>query len=184
MNMDPIEKERDGNQWLESALRQYGKAEPRAGLESRLLANLLTERNRIASRRRWWWALGTATALAAVVAAVWVGESGRERNPESAAGTSTTIHREPGLAPHAAHPAREVARRRPANRPLRDLSVSKTPKLAQFPSPQPLSEQEQILVSYVAKYPESAALVAEARAEALRRDREEEADAAASGSIR
>jgi hypothetical protein len=191
MNMDPIEKERDGNQWLESALRQYGKAEPRAGLESRLLANLLAERNRIASRRRWWWALGTATALAAVVAAVWVGESGRERNPGSAAGTSTTIHREeargsiqPGLAPHAAHPAREVARRRPANRPLRDLSVSKTPKLAQFPSPQPLSEQEQILVSYVAKYPESAALVAQARAEALRRDREEEADAAASGSIR
>jgi hypothetical protein len=77
-----------------------------------------------------------------------------------------------------------VARRRPANRPLRDRSTSKTPKLAQFPSPQPLSEQEQILVSYVAKYPESAALVAQARAEALRRDREEEADAAASGSVR
>jgi len=95
--------------------------------------------------------------------------------------TSTTTHHEearravqPGPAPHAAHPPKESAQRSPANRPIRDLVVASTPKLEQFPSPQPLSEQEQILMSYVAKYPEKAALIAQARAEALQRDREEE----------
>jgi hypothetical protein len=47
-----------------------------------------------------------------------------------------------------------------------------------------LSEQEEILASYVVKYPEHAALIAQARAETLRRDSEEEADTAATGGIR
>jgi hypothetical protein len=55
--------------------------------------------------------------------------------------------------------------------------VAATPKLDQFPSPRPLSEQEQILMSYVARYPENAALVAQAQAE--EREREEEAAEAA-----
>jgi hypothetical protein len=62
---------------------------------------------------------------------------------------------------------------------MRDGVAESAPKLAQFPSPQPLSEQEQILASYVARYPDSAALVAEARAAALQQDLEEEAAAAA-----
>ena len=48
------------------------------------------------------------------------------------------------------------------------------PKLDQFPSPQPLSEQEKLLQSYVAKYPEQAVLIARARTEALRQDQLEE----------
>ena len=47
------------------------------------------------------------------------------------------------------------------------------PKLDVFPSPLPLSEQEKILASYVAGYPEHAALVAEARMDALRQEAEE-----------
>ena len=188
-----MERERDVDRWLESALSQFGKAEPRAGLESRVLTNLQAERNRIASGCRWRWALGAATALAAVVLAVRVGESARERNPGSTAGTSTTHSEEAQKSMHSgpapqvaatqvAAAAREVAQRRPANRPI--LHLAGTPKLAQFPSPQPLSEQEKILASYVAQYPEIAALVAEARAEALQRDREEEAAEAATGSMR
>lgn len=201
--MDPMERERDVDRWLDSALSQLGKAEPRAGLESRVLANLQAERDRLASRRRWWWAAGAATALAAVVLAVWVGESARERNRGGTAGTSTTHSEEarrsmrPRPAPQATAPQvaanqvtasrvadapREVAQRGPANGPIR--RVAGTPKLAQFPSPQPLSEQEKILASYVAQYPETAALVAQARAEALQRDREEEAAEAATGSMR
>jgi hypothetical protein len=192
--MDRDERTRDIDQWLESALDRYGKAEPRAGLENRVLASLQAERNRIASGRRWWWALGMPAALAAVVLALWVGGSVRDRNPGGTAKTSTTQSEEfrgsiqPGpapqvAAPHAARPAREMASR-PANRPIRDLAVAGTPKLEQFPSPQPLSAQEQILMSYVAQYPENAALVAQARAEALQRDREEEAAEAATGSMR
>ncbi len=58
--------------------------------------------------------------------------------------------------------------------------VASGPKLDQFPSPRPLSEQEKILASYVTKYPKHAALIAQARAEALRQDLAEEMkDAAA-----
>jgi hypothetical protein len=195
MNMNPIERERDLDQWLDAALSQYGKAEPRTGLESRVLANLEAERNRIASRRRWLWAVGSATALAAMVVAVWFWQSGREVGPGSSAGISTTSHCEeargsiePAPAAKIAHPAggypaKQVATHRPASRPLRDLTVAATPKLDQFPSPRPLSEQEQILMSYVAQYPEKAALVAQAQAEALERDREEEAAEAAKDTV-
>ena len=43
-----------------------------------------------------------------------------------------------------------------------------------------MSEQEKILASYVAQYPEHAALIAEARSEALRKDRREEEETGAS----
>lgn len=186
--MDPMERERDrdvegglDDQWLESALIQFGRAEPRVGLENRLLANLRAERAQAYLRRRWWRALGMVASLAAILLAVRVEERDRERKPESTAATSTTNRAEarelvqPRPIPQIVHPAREVVLRRPAHRPTRDLAVASTPKLAQFPSPQPLSEQERILASYVAKYPEHAALVAQARAEALQQDSEEEA---------
>jgi hypothetical protein len=189
--MDPmnVNKERDVDQWLNAELGQYGKAEPRTGLENRVLANLRAERMRIAARGRWWWAVGTTTALAAIVVAAWIGEIGRERNPGITSGTSTTHREQPRgpiqarPAPKIAHPASgytasQVAKRRPAKRPTSDLATASTPKLEQFPSPQPLSEQEQILMSYVVNYPEHAALVAQAQEEALLRDREEEAEAA------
>jgi hypothetical protein len=189
--MDPIERERDLNHWLESALWHSSKAEPRPGLENRVLASLQAERYRTASRRRWGWAVGTATAGAAFVVAVWIGPSARERGPASTAGRSTT-HSEASRgsfqaqptaeavpSPANRHAPKEFAKRKSANRPMRDGVAESAPKLAQFPSPQPLSEQEQILASYVARYPDSAALVAEARAAALQQDLEEEAAAAA-----
>ena len=43
MNMDPIEREREVERWLDAALTQYAKAEPRAGLEGRVLAGLRAE---------------------------------------------------------------------------------------------------------------------------------------------
>jgi hypothetical protein len=187
--MDPINKQSDIDQWLESALSQYGKAEPRGGLESRVLASLRAERNRIAFARRWWWAAGMATATAVAIAvALWVGESGREKNRVSMAGVSTPRKTEnlrstqPQPSAQIAHPPNETAKVRPANRPVRGLAVA-TPKLEQFPSPQPLSEQEKILVSYVTKYPEIAALVAQDQAESMKRDRAEEAAEVAKDSV-
>jgi hypothetical protein len=47
------------------------------------------------------------------------------------------------------------------------------PKLDQFPSPHPLSEQEELLQRYVAENPERAVLVARARMEVQERDLEE-----------
>lgn len=39
------------------------------------------------------------------------------------------------------------------------------PKLDQFPTPRPLSEQEKLLVRYVHEFPEEALLIAKAQAE-------------------
>jgi hypothetical protein len=191
--MDPMKRESDVEQWLESALGKYGKAEPRVGLETRVLANLRAEQGRIASQRRWWWA-GMAAALAVLVAAVWVGRSVIPGNrPDSArtstAGQSPTKPREeargvqPTPAVRVAHPPREAAQRARTQLAIHNLEAATTPKLEQFPSPQPLNEQEQMLMSYVANYPETAALVAQARAEALQRDREEEAAEAAKSNM-
>jgi hypothetical protein len=150
--MDPIKREHDVEQWLDSALSQYGKAEPRTGLESRVLASLPAERNRITSRRRWWWAMGAVAAAAAIVAVVWVGENGRKKNAEGMAETLTPTHREEvqrsiklGPAPPAVHKAREVAQRRPAHQPSREPAVAPTPKLDHFPSRRKMSEAEFLL---------------------------------------
>jgi hypothetical protein len=152
MSIDPTEREHDIGQWLESALTQYGKAEPRTGLESRLLANLRAERNRIASRRRWWWAMAAATALAVIVAAVWVGEGERERNRTNTVGASTTQREEvhalvqQGPPPQIAYPARGMAQHWPVHWPIHDLAEKRTPKLDQFPSRRNMSDGELLLV--------------------------------------
>src|SRR5437667_4400347 len=63
------------DQWLEAALHQYGSAEPRLGLENRILAGLAAEDSRFTARQRWSWAFMAATAAGAVVVALWVGDA-------------------------------------------------------------------------------------------------------------
>lgn len=181
--MDPIEKSRDVDQWLDQALREYGKAEPRAGLEGRVLANLSFERTRATAPSRWWWAAGMAAAFVAIPAAVWIWQGDREVPLRDTARIWT--HREqtggsiePGADPRATHPPEShsaAAMKNSARRPIHNLTLEAVPKLEQFPSPQPLSDQEKLLMSYVARDPENAVLVSRARAEALARDRAEEA---------
>ena len=219
MNTDPTnpthsnDKAREVDQWLESALHQYGQAEPRPGLENRVLASLRiereqSERTRVAWRRRWWLPLWSVTAVVLAVVAVWVWQSGREARPRTTAKKSAMTQRETAQAgpikPAAVEPAlvkaapvrtigtrtlakgieshQAVEAKKHREIPLAsNQPLAATPKLDQFPSPQPLSEQEQILMSYVAKYPATAALVAQAGAAALERDLAEEAAEAAKG---
>jgi hypothetical protein len=148
-------KDRDVEQWLDAALSQYGNVEPRTGLDSRVLANLQAERNRLASRQRWWWAVGAVAAAVAIAAVVGIGENSRRRNPERVAETSMPTHHEearrsiepaPVPVPQAARSAKEVAQQRPANQPSHELAVAATPKLDQFPSRRSLSGEELLLV--------------------------------------
>src|ERR1700730_19014571 len=53
---------------LDAALAQYGAAEPRAGLEQRVLTNLQAERENIASRTWWRWPVTVALAAAVTIA--------------------------------------------------------------------------------------------------------------------
>ena len=178
--MDPGDGEREVEQWLDAALGQYGKVEPRTGLESRVLANLQSDRTRIATRRRWWWAAGAVPVAAAIVAAVWFGKGSIPMIPPRTIETSTVTRRDnAGVSRPSIHPS-QVDRRpqeppppRRAKRPNRDFAPVKAPKLEQFPSPSPMNEQEKMLARYVQEFPQRAALVARAQTELQNRDQRE-----------
>jgi hypothetical protein len=183
-NWRPRERlvENDGlDDELDRALARYAAVEPRSGLEERILANLRAQpqQARVCVGWRWPW----AGAVAVVVLVLALSLSWRIGKPHLGKATdqrvtqngrdaqSANSARQPHL-PARALPSVNTAaahRSRPST-----ATVRSGPQLEQFPSPQPLSEQEKILARYVATYPEHAALVAEARAEALRRDAVEE----------
>jgi hypothetical protein len=156
--------------WLEGALRQYGNAEPRAGLEHRILANLESADKRASFDRRWWWVFAVAAVMVCIVVAVWMGRDvNRVAKPSIArvmpATSSVVITKPPEPTPAlgkvattTTHPAR-----RRESRPR--IPSAKEPRLEQFPSARPLSEQEQMLSRYVREFPEQAVLVAQAQAE-------------------
>jgi hypothetical protein len=168
---------------LDAALAEYAAGEPRAGLEQRVLNNLQAEREKIASRTWWRWpvtvALAAAVTIAVGVSLMW--RSAKTSPVVSVDRPPTSVQSGaqdgPLLAGDVRNPPPVIssARRNQRNRDRRRRPpLAAGPKLEQFPSPQPMSEQEKILASYVAQYPEHAALIAEARTEALRKDRREE----------
>jgi len=158
---------------LDTALAKYLTAEPRPGLEDRVLANLRAEQTRVPVYAWWHWSV--AAVLAVVIVAVALAlRSGKSSLPvvtdhssapmqdtkEPVKQTVSDIDRggvrsaEPGPARnktgHHSHPPVEIAIH---------------PKLDQFPSPQPLSEQEIALVRYAHLFPQEATLVALAQVE-------------------
>lgn len=172
---------------LDAALAKYAAVEPRAGLEERVLANLRAEWTQVGGRAWWRWSLAAAAVAVIVVAVALVWRSGRPSPPVVANHPAVTTQGSPESGTQAANRYGNAVRPQ-GHRPIRRTNahpphfaavVAASPKLDQFPSPQPLSEQEEILANYVAKYPERAALLAEARMEALRRDAEERRQIAA-----
>ena len=78
--MDPDNSGRKIDAWLDHALARYSGAEPRAGIENRVLAALRAE-ERKPRRRRWMvWVPAAATAAAVIVAMVAV-YSSRKPSP-------------------------------------------------------------------------------------------------------
>lgn len=181
---------------LDAALAKYAAVEPRAGLEDRVLANLRAERALTPDQAWWRWSVAATLAAVVVVALALAWRSGRQSHPlvdNHPAPTTPSVQtpatqlaannggekqiRESRVRPHD-----RVAARKAAVHPVQPTLVgSDNPKLDQFPSPRPLSEQEKLLQSYVAQYPEESILIARARSEALRRDQLEEMKALPSG---
>jgi hypothetical protein len=167
---------------LDAALAKYAAIEPRAGLEERVLANLHAEHIRRIDHAWWRWGLGTMAVAVLVLTVAWVWRSGRPAQPRIANERPVAKQDLPKSGAQVAGQDGNAVRPRPPH-PLRSTSahpahsavvVSDGPKLDQFPSPQPLSDQEKILANYVSEYPEHAALIAQARMEMLQRDQEEE----------
>src|ERR1035438_9480363 len=74
---------------LNAALTKYA-AEPRTGLEERVLANLHTERARVPAGTRWHWSLTAAATAIVIVALTLALRSGRTPHPAVANHPSST----------------------------------------------------------------------------------------------
>jgi hypothetical protein len=183
-------KQDEFDRMLDAALAKYAAVEPRTGLEERVLANLRAEQARVPDHA--WWRRGAIAAVAAVIV-VAVALSLRPDKPSrpfvgNHPPTPIQAPKERGTEIIAiAHrsgtrPARPSTARKPAMHPSPpEVAIARAPKLEQFPSPHPLSEQEKLLQNYVAENPEQAVLLARARTKALRQDQLEEMHSFPSG---
>jgi hypothetical protein len=149
---------------LEQILQKYGKSEPRAGLEQRVLAVLATKRAESTNQNWHWRLIVTTLAIGAIAsAAIIVVRSPVSQNKiltnqtpitnvETSVASATTNrlpHRVPRLPQLPQHEAKTTAQ----------------PRLGQFPSPAPLNEQEEMLAQYVQSRHPEAVMIAKARAE-------------------
>jgi hypothetical protein len=180
---------------LDIVLAKYASIEPRAGLEHRVLANLRAERQPVL--QLWSWRRTAVAAVLTVIVATALswrsgkpGPSTTVRRPRMTASSIPQNDQSPasaGAEENGSHPSTVFDRpsmRRPKPSVVVSAAAAVQPKLDQFPSPCPLSEQEQILMNYVAKYPETAALIAQARTEEREKEKEEEAGTDATGEVR
>jgi hypothetical protein len=185
------EKQDELDRILDAALEKYAAAVPRRGLEDRVLANLRAERVRVPEQAWWRWGAIAALAAMVIVTATLAWRSGKPSHP--------VAHHPAGTVQGPAAPATPLVSNRDGNRtgsrerrPMHEtagrhihpsVAIALNPRLDQFPSPQPLSEQEKFLQNYIAEYPEKAVLIARARSEELRRYRLEEMQAFPSGDL-
>jgi hypothetical protein len=154
------EKDIQVDKMLDSLLANYSSAEPRPGLETRILANL-REAEEKKSSQGWWnfkWLWAGAVTAAIIVAALLI--SGRHRVEPPAhviVKTSPAVH-QPEIQPHAPIARQETARvhrRKSSTIPTahRNATLALNERPAVFPTPTPLSEQEKLLLSYLAGTP-------------------------------
>lgn len=150
-------------QWLDGALRQREIAEPRPGLEGRILARIALESQRHRTPKSWAWVFATA-AVAALLAVFGAGvRHDSEKAPplEVAAASRNSV---PARGAHSSAPASLRPGVRNHSERKRTRAVVGTipaPKLDHFPSPRPLSEQELALENYAERFPAEAALIAQ-----------------------
>jgi hypothetical protein len=149
-------KDRDFiDEWLERALKQCGMAEPRPGLENRILAGIRAERERVAISAWSWRPVWVGLAAILMVAGVALLRSTHEVAPPVVSHVTA-----PAVSKSPEHRAIASAGKSLAHTTRKSNAA---PRLEQFPSPQPLSEQEEILARYLRQFPREAGLVAQAQ---------------------
>ena len=169
-NMELDDKNRSADEWLDMTLKHYGDAEPRSGLEGRVLATLRFERKRITVSRRNFWPALAGVAILVVVGASIALVRGHRIKPVGVATRQAfpPVEKTPHLSSTSFVSAPKPTDSRTSARSAE--SISDSPHLSQFPSPQPLNEQEEILARYVRENTQEAKLVAQARAELIKKD--------------
>lgn len=141
-------RDRELDQILDAGVRAYSTAEPRPGLQQRVLHNVHSAR-----RFAWWhWMAAAVPVLAcAVVLVVW-----RPSEPVPVPHTASAPTSR-GAAQRA--PAGTSARATiPAVRPVVVVKrARRVPKRMQFPTPAPLTREERTLLEFVQRSPKEAA---------------------------
>lgn len=165
------EREKQLDRLLDSLLAQYSAAQPRPGLQTRVLAQIVESREQTqAAPSRLWWLMagaGIAASAIAVVVAMLVFQTGQRHHP--ALPLADNAHTEQRLQPSNAvrvppttaaanrpfAPGHTVAAKRMGkkNHHFQILAVSQRPAI--FPTPVPLTEQERLMFSYVENTPQS-----------------------------
>jgi hypothetical protein len=144
---------------LDSLLANYSSAEPRPGLETRILANLREAKKE--SSQGWWnfkWLWAGVVAAAIIVAAVLAGGRHRIEPPKHVMAKTSPAIPEPAIQPHAPTAPKEtvrIYRRKPrATKQPQNATLALSERPANFPTPVPLSEQERMMFSYLENTPQ------------------------------
>jgi hypothetical protein len=148
------------DRWLDHALRQYGTAEPRLGLEERLIAKLASK-GRTAHLRLQILLPLYALVAAAVCVAIWVRVASQHAiTPQTPVRTLESKT----AGEHRQMPPKAVAFERPRGKrptPKHAAAAIKSAKVKQFPSPRPLTQEELLFARYAEQFPEDAMLIAQ-----------------------
>jgi hypothetical protein len=140
--MDDKEK-RFVDELLDASLRRYATAEPRPGLEGRVLAGVRSRQQAARRRAAWTWAMGMA-AVAAVVALLVIYRPRQQPVPFPVTAKGSAHLSTPVVAKVA--PLAQPSMLHLSRRPAAPGRVDTRPQ--QFPTPRPLSEQEKLLLIY------------------------------------
>jgi hypothetical protein len=159
---------------LDAAVSRYANVEPRFGLEKRIMANLQAAQDH-APVRLWWRWPSAALALVVIVLAVSIRWRSSKPARYEIAGPAKLGTVLPHVVLSSPISPQGTKKGSPRSKP-RGHGVTNSPKLEQFPSPQPLSEQEKVLADYVARFRDEAVLIARVNSEELMRDRAEMTD--------
>jgi hypothetical protein len=153
------EKDKRIDEMLDSLLANYSAAEPRPGLETRILANL-RERPEKETVQGWWnfkWIWAGMVTAAIIIAAVLMSVRRPIEPPANVIVKNNQPAAQPQIQPHAPIAPKETARvywRKPrATKQPQDAALALNERPANFPTPTPLSEQERMMFTYLANTP-------------------------------
>jgi hypothetical protein len=157
---------------LDETLANYAKAEPRQGLENRIMARIKAEQEHVRVGLWWGWPAGAFVVLSIILAIFIPLKSSRPKHDVAAAlAKPGFVMSEPRS--RTALPSIKTESFTQTGPRQRRRTAPRLPKLEQFPSPEPLSEQEKVLADYVARFRDEAVVIARVNTEELLRDRAE-----------